>query len=535
MMKCVIPSQNVKIVARAVHSLAKVGDEIFIQPAEDELLFRTINSAKSAFAEFRMCRSFFSSFSFPTPQNDTECKITMKSCINVFRSVHGMDKQVENCEIRIKPQSTQVVFQIKFINSSVKKYYLPVIENDQLEAQIPMDQLNQICASSKFLSTSLKNFRHSEDEITITVDKDTMAIKNHLELRRDFHLMRTELSYHHTEFESYVVENPTKVTFCLKELRAVVMFAEPANLPVVLSFNEPGRPIVFQVMNHPAYEANYVISTLPSSHVDRSSRLSGGQNIDSSLSTPVSQGIKRNSHSSTPYSFVEKDSTTPNLPRKRNNIRGNVSSTPEPIPPSTPYQTSIDKESEPSKFLLEIESLQNKSLKPIPNNPTLTEGSSAPQVASKNGHVTSVTNGSLQKLSQEPVPSNTNLPFLKAGPSTSLVAAERELAVIFAHESLQNTSLEPISGDINLPYLNEGPSTSQVVPESEPAVSIRDGTPEGSLCRVDTVIKGMDTSSQPSPELLKTVFSRCFSKDHFLNVLVGHDVVLEESSDREAS
>lgn len=73
MMKCVIPSQNVKIVARAVHSLAKVGDEIFIQPAEDELLFRTINSAKSAFAEFRMCRSFFSSFSFPTPQNDTEC------------------------------------------------------------------------------------------------------------------------------------------------------------------------------------------------------------------------------------------------------------------------------------------------------------------------------------------------------------------------------------------------------------------------------------------------------------------------------
>lgn len=66
------------VVARAVHSLAKVGDEIFIQPGEDELLFRTINSAKSAFAEFRMCRSFFSSFSFPTPQNDTECKITMK-------------------------------------------------------------------------------------------------------------------------------------------------------------------------------------------------------------------------------------------------------------------------------------------------------------------------------------------------------------------------------------------------------------------------------------------------------------------------
>lgn len=47
-----------------------------------------------------------------------------------------------------------------------------------------MHQLNQICASSKFLSASLKNFRHTEDEITITVDKDTMVIKNHLELKR---------------------------------------------------------------------------------------------------------------------------------------------------------------------------------------------------------------------------------------------------------------------------------------------------------------------------------------------------------------
>lgn len=47
-----------------------------------------------------------------------------------------MDKQVENCEIRMKPEITQVIFQMKFINSSVKKYYLPVIENDQLQVSL---------------------------------------------------------------------------------------------------------------------------------------------------------------------------------------------------------------------------------------------------------------------------------------------------------------------------------------------------------------------------------------------------------------
>lgn len=310
------------------------------------------------------------------------------------------------------------------------------------------------------------------------------------------------------------------------------------------------RPIVFQVMNHPAYEANYVISTLPSSHVDRSS-LSGCQNIDSPVTTPVSQGIKRNSHSSTPYSFVEKDSNTPCLSRKKYNIRSNVSSTPEPIP-STHYQTSIeksvqqnlskpypgieiDKETESNKFLLEIESLQNKSLKPVHNKPVLNKGSSVSQFMSKIETAESVTNGSLQETYLEPVSSDVNLPFLNVGPSTSQNAPESEAAVIIAHEPLNNTSLGLVSGDAGLPYFNEGPSTSQVVPESEPAVSITHGTPERSLCRVDTVIKGMDTSSQPSPELLKTVFSRCFSKDHFLNVLVGHDVLLEESSDREAT
>ncbi|XP_066901505.1 cell cycle checkpoint control protein RAD9A isoform X2 [Halyomorpha halys] len=384
-----------------------------------------------------------------------------------------MDKQVENCEIRIKPESTQIIFQIKFVNSSIKKYYLPVIENDQLEAQIPTDQPNQICASSKFLSASLKNFRYSEDEITIVVNKDKMVIKNHLELRRDLNSMRTELCYHQTEFESYVVENPTNVTFCLKELRAAVMFAEPANLPIILSFNEPGRPIVFQVMNHPAYEANYVVSTLQSSHADKSSRLSGSQNIDSPVTTPISQGIKRNSKSSTPYSFVEEESSTPCIPRKKQDtIRSNVPSTPEPIP-STSYQTSIE-----------------KSLQQFLSNP-----------------------GPSKEMGKESEPSKLSVEI----------------------GSFQTASLEPVLSDANLPFLNEGPSTSQVVPESEPALSITHGTPEGSLCRVDTVIKGMDSSSQPSPELLKTVFSRCFSKDHFLNVLVGHDVVLEESSDREAS
>jgi cell cycle checkpoint control protein RAD9A len=53
-------------------------------------------------------------------------------------------------------------------------------------------------------------------------------------------MMRTEVCFEPSEFEWYKVDSPTIITFCLKELRAAVMFAEPANLPISMAFNAPG-------------------------------------------------------------------------------------------------------------------------------------------------------------------------------------------------------------------------------------------------------------------------------------------------------
>lgn len=262
-MKCTIPNQNVKIIARAIHSLSKIGDEMFIEPTREEMIFRTVNMAQSAFAEFKMTQCFFSSFIFSDPGDcDSLCKVTMRSCINVFKNLHNLDKQVENCEIRMKPDATVVIFQMKFTNAPIKKYYLPIIESEKLEASIPTEPLNRVTASSKMLMSTVKNFRYSEDEITINVEKDKTYIKNHIEIKKDMHSMRTELCFHPSEFETYSVFHPSCVTFCFKELRAVLSFAEPSNLSVTMSFSSPGMPILFQVYNHPAYEANYVVSTL---------------------------------------------------------------------------------------------------------------------------------------------------------------------------------------------------------------------------------------------------------------------------------
>lgn len=49
---------------------------------------------------------------------------------------------------------------------------------------MPTEILNRLTASSKMLMSTVKNFRYSEDEITITTEKDKTYIKNHIEIKK---------------------------------------------------------------------------------------------------------------------------------------------------------------------------------------------------------------------------------------------------------------------------------------------------------------------------------------------------------------
>lgn len=83
-MKFVIPASNVKLFARSVFALSKLGDEIYIEPMSDSVIslrslallgflwvhwinkikftLRTVNSSRSAFSCFSFKRSFFTHF-----------------------------------------------------------------------------------------------------------------------------------------------------------------------------------------------------------------------------------------------------------------------------------------------------------------------------------------------------------------------------------------------------------------------------------------------------------------------------------------
>ena len=75
------------VLARAIHSLAKIGDELHIAPTENGLTLKTVNASKSAYSAFNFHIPFFLDYSHISentvqadPDDDTviKCKLPMK-------------------------------------------------------------------------------------------------------------------------------------------------------------------------------------------------------------------------------------------------------------------------------------------------------------------------------------------------------------------------------------------------------------------------------------------------------------------------
>ena len=75
------------VLARAIHSLAKIGDELHIEPSPDGLILKTVNSSRSAYSAFKFHIPFFLNYHYtsesildPNPEEEQviKCKLPMK-------------------------------------------------------------------------------------------------------------------------------------------------------------------------------------------------------------------------------------------------------------------------------------------------------------------------------------------------------------------------------------------------------------------------------------------------------------------------
>lgn len=250
------------MLAKAIHSLSRIGDELYVEPQDDGLALRSVNSSRSAYACFLFSSLFFSRYSTPS-ERDFRCKMAIKSVQAVFRSLATLEKTVEKCHIELDEHKNRLTFTLHCKHGLLKTHNLSFQDSESLQAVFDKDSCaNVFRAHPRLLMDTVMHFPPSLEEITVSVSDERMWIKNHVEDEAEqSKAMLTELCLASEEFEHFAVQAHNSITFCLKELRGLLVFAESTGLPISIYFDEPGSPAVLSVADS-VLEGNFVLATL---------------------------------------------------------------------------------------------------------------------------------------------------------------------------------------------------------------------------------------------------------------------------------
>ena len=322
-MKCVISNRLVRLFGRAIHCLSRIGDELFLEALKDGLALWTVNSSRSAYACFVFKSEFFVEYQqgcdeidSSNPADMLKCKISMKSVLAIFKSLGTIEKTVEHCKIEFKPHECRLIFTLYCKHGIIKTHNLTYQECESLQAVFAKELCpNQIQTQAKVLLDTVCNFPNSCEEISLRVSPDCVKVKNFVEEDVDpMKVVHTEMTLVPEEFENFQIGIDTLVTFCLKELRAVLTFSEFANQPVTLYFEHPGKPIVFALDNDVLYSGDFVMATLAESDFSSQEEIT---TIEDATINRTNRRINETSKSFNKTTLNQTDTTDQRVPKRR--------------------------------------------------------------------------------------------------------------------------------------------------------------------------------------------------------------------------
>ncbi|XP_022227027.2 cell cycle checkpoint control protein RAD9A [Drosophila obscura] len=258
-MKYTLEGSNARVLAKAMQSLSKIGKEMFIEIEQDGLRMRAINVTQSAVGSIFFKRSMFEVFDMP-PSSDFYCKISMKCCLAVFRNM----SEVEYCELNLIDNGNNLRVNLRCKLETTKEATISIIDDQNINTNIDTDQRpNVIKGDHKLFMDISNNFNTTEMELTLEANTDSLVAKNYIEGSRvNDKFMRTQLKLKPSEFDQYQVTNETVITFCLKEFRAFLLFAECLNASLWLEFDEAGSPFMLKIKKHGEIDCLLIMSTL---------------------------------------------------------------------------------------------------------------------------------------------------------------------------------------------------------------------------------------------------------------------------------
>ncbi|XP_077164682.1 cell cycle checkpoint control protein RAD9B isoform X3 [Paroedura picta] len=220
-MKCGLGGPHARVFGRAVYALARISDEFWFDPIEKGAV------------------------------------------LPVFRYSNSLEKNVDKCNIYTNFKDCYVVFQLFCKHGVVKTHNLPFQECEPLQAVFAKHLCpNVLKVHSRQLSDILIHFPSYQDEITLSVTPLKACFKTYVEDEMDFtKAMRTEIHLEPEEFEYFQVGVDSEVTFCLKDLKGLLAFADVLSASVTVHLDVSGKPVAFSIGDM-MVEASFVLATL---------------------------------------------------------------------------------------------------------------------------------------------------------------------------------------------------------------------------------------------------------------------------------
>ncbi|XP_044845711.1 cell cycle checkpoint control protein RAD9B isoform X4 [Mauremys mutica] len=251
-MKCVIGGTHLRVFGRAIHAIARISDEFWFDPNEKGLALRSVNSSRSAYACVFFSSMFFQHYCWTAEpelcqkkrQLPLTCKLVMKSVLPVFRWLNTLERNVEKCNIYTNGNDCRITFKLFCKHGIVKTYNLAFHESEPLQAVFSRHMCpNVLKIQSRLLTDIMIHFPTCQEEVTVAVTPMKVCFKSYTEEEIDFSkAMHAKIHLNPDEFDYFQIGVDSEVTFCLKELRGLLAFAEAISATVSIHFDVSGKP-----------------------------------------------------------------------------------------------------------------------------------------------------------------------------------------------------------------------------------------------------------------------------------------------------
>nr|CDJ89794.1 Rad9 domain containing protein [Haemonchus contortus] len=260
---------NVRIFSNAITALSKLGDELFLRSQQRGICLKAFNKTRSAYGVFLFTDDFFSDIDTKCMSSDMakDCRLSMKTAFSIFKSAYFVEKNLVSCTLTVDVFGRELHIDFQHSCDVSRLFDVNVMEKHKpFTSDISKSDLCNVVTVNAFEIAAFINDMHSGyEELLMSVQNDKIIFKNFVQFsveRNDGSACRTEVTLQRSCFIKFSVQKTTEICFCMKEFKAIIMFARQHACDVNLFFDKPGRPLIVAVESDAGYSAEFIIATM---------------------------------------------------------------------------------------------------------------------------------------------------------------------------------------------------------------------------------------------------------------------------------